>query len=165
MARPGPTMVLPRAASPLTTSPTSATPATSQAPPPGDDNEPAFYDIEQEPKVFYYYVHLTVRVPVSKPYLLMSDVSPVEGSTMWMSCNLENGTGPIQYVWQYETRSSNISAFAQGNTNIINVTNINRNHTGWYRCVASNAVNSESSNRLWLDTIFGPDIPQIDWSK
>ncbi|XP_028451733.1 V-set and immunoglobulin domain-containing protein 10-like 2 [Perca flavescens] len=122
----------------------------------------AFYDIEQEPKVFYYYVHLTVRVPVSKPYLLMSDVSPVEGSTMWMRCNLENGTGPIQYVWQYETRSGNISAFAQGNTNIINVTNINRNHTGWYRCVASNAVNSESSNRLWLDTIFGPDIPQID---
>ncbi|XP_032390231.1 V-set and immunoglobulin domain-containing protein 10-like 2 [Etheostoma spectabile] len=122
----------------------------------------AFYDMEQEPKVFYYYVHLTVRVPVSKPYLLMSDVSPVEGSTMWMRCNLENGTGPIQYVWQHETRSGNISAFAQGNTNIINVTNINRNHTGWYRCVASNAVNSESSNRLWLDTIFGPDIPQID---
>ncbi|XP_032388750.1 V-set and immunoglobulin domain-containing protein 10-like 2 [Etheostoma spectabile] len=37
---PGPTMVLPQAASPLTTSPTSATPATSQAPPPRDDNEP-----------------------------------------------------------------------------------------------------------------------------
>ncbi|XP_054482337.1 V-set and immunoglobulin domain-containing protein 10-like 2 [Anoplopoma fimbria] len=122
----------------------------------------AFYDIDQEPKVFYYYVHLNVRVPVSKPYLLMSDVSPVEGSTMWMRCNLENGTGPIQYVWQHETRSGNISSFAQGNTNVINVTNVNRNHTGWYRCVATNPVNSESSNRLWLDTIFGPDIPQID---
>ncbi|XP_068456267.1 V-set and immunoglobulin domain-containing protein 10-like 2 [Clinocottus analis] len=122
----------------------------------------AFYDIEQEPKVFYYYVYLTVRVPVSKPYLLMSDVSPVEGSTMWMRCNLDNGTGPIKYVWQHETRSGNISTFAQGNTSVINVTNINRNHTGWYRCVASNAVNSESSNRLWLDTIFGPDLPQID---
>ncbi|XP_071317134.1 V-set and immunoglobulin domain-containing protein 10-like 2 [Trachinotus anak] len=122
----------------------------------------AFYDIEQEPKVYYYYVHLTVRVPVSKPYLLMSDASPVEGSTMWMRCNLENGTGPIQYVWQHETRSGNMSVFAQGNTSMINVTDVNRNHTGWYRCVASNAVNSESSNRLWLDTIFGPDIPQID---
>ncbi|KAK5858482.1 hypothetical protein PBY51_002617 [Eleginops maclovinus] len=122
----------------------------------------AFYDMAGEPVVYYYYVHLTVRVPVSKPYLLMSDVSPVEGSTMWMSCNLENGTGPIQYVWQHETRSGNISAFAQGNTGVINVTNVNRNHTGWYRCVASNAVNSETSNRLWLDTIFGPDIPQID---
>ncbi|XP_035482330.2 V-set and immunoglobulin domain-containing protein 10-like 2 [Scophthalmus maximus] len=122
----------------------------------------AFYDIEQEPIVYYYYVHLTVRVPVSKPYLLMSDVSPVEGSIMWMRCNLENGTGPIQYVWQHETRSGNISTFAQGNTSVINVTDINRNHTGWYRCVASNAVNSENSNRLWLDTIFGPDLPQID---
>ncbi|KAM9349045.1 V-set and immunoglobulin domain-containing protein 10-like 2 [Symphorus nematophorus] len=122
----------------------------------------AFYDIEKEPKVYYYYVHLTVRVPVSKPYLLMSDASPVEGSTMWMRCNLENGTGPIQYVWQHETRSGNISVFAQGNTSAINVTDVNRNHTGWYRCVASNAVNSESSNRLWLDTIFGPDVPQID---
>ncbi|XP_056254332.1 V-set and immunoglobulin domain-containing protein 10-like 2 isoform X1 [Seriola aureovittata] len=122
----------------------------------------AFYDIEREPKVYYYYVHLTVRVPVSKPYLLMSDASPVEGSTMWMRCNLENGTGPIQYVWQHETRSGNISVFAQGNTSAINVTDVNRNHTGWYRCVATNPVNSESSNRLWLDTIFGPDIPQID---
>ncbi|XP_051256243.1 V-set and immunoglobulin domain-containing protein 10-like 2 [Dicentrarchus labrax] len=122
----------------------------------------AFYDIDKEPKVYYYYVHLTVRVPVSKPYLLMSDASPVEGSTMWMRCNLENGTGPIQYLWQHETRSGNISTFAQGNTSVINVTDVNRNLTGWYRCVASNAVNSESSNRLWLDTIFGPDIPQID---
>ncbi|KAM6907155.1 V-set and immunoglobulin domain-containing protein 10-like 2 [Xenentodon cancila] len=122
----------------------------------------AFYDIEQEPKVYYYYVHLTVQVPVSKPYLLMSDASPVEGSTMWMRCNLENGTGPIQYVWQHETRSGNITAFAQGHSNIINVTDVNRNHTGWYRCVATNPINSESSNRLWLDTIFGPDVPQID---
>lgn len=94
-----------------------------------------------------------ITVPVSKPYLLMSDASPVEGSTMWMRCSLENGTGPIQYVWKHETRNGNISVFAEGNTSVINVTNVNRNHTGWYRCVASNAVNSESSNRLWLDTI------------
>ncbi|XP_038129832.1 V-set and immunoglobulin domain-containing protein 10-like 2 [Cyprinodon tularosa] len=122
----------------------------------------AFYNIDKEPIVYYYYVHLTVRVPVSKPYLLLSDVSPVEGSTMWMQCNLENGTGPIQYVWQHETRSGNITVVAQGSSSAINVTDINRNHTGWYRCVATNAVNSESSNRLWLDTIFGPDIPRID---
>ncbi|XP_059207075.1 V-set and immunoglobulin domain-containing protein 10-like 2 [Centropristis striata] len=125
----------------------------------------AFYDIVGEPKVYYYYVHLTVRVPVSKPYLLMSDASPVEGSTMWMRCNLDNGTGPIQYVWQHEIRKGNISIitdFAKSNTSAINVTEVNRNHTGWYRCVASNPVNSERSNRLWLDTIFGPDIPQID---
>ncbi|KAG7217274.1 hypothetical protein INR49_027818, partial [Caranx melampygus] len=119
----------------------------------------AFYDIEQEPKVYYYYVHLTpaaltyADVPVSKPYLLMSDASPVEGSTMWMRCNLENGTGPIQYEWHHETRNGNVSVFAQGNSSVINVTQVNRNHTGWYRCAASNPVNRESSNRLWLDTI------------
>ncbi|XP_043995743.1 V-set and immunoglobulin domain-containing protein 10-like 2 [Gambusia affinis] len=81
---------------------------------------------------------------------------------MWMRCNLENGTEPIQYVWQHETRSGNITVVAQGSSNLINMTDINRNHTGWYRCVATNAVNSESSNRLWLDTIYGPDIPRID---
>ncbi|MEQ2253023.1 hypothetical protein ILYODFUR_027787, partial [Ilyodon furcidens] len=104
----------------------------------------------------------TAHVPVSKPYLLLSDVSPVEGSTMWMRCNLENGTGPIQYVWQHETRSGNVTVVAQGSSSVINVTDVNRNHSGWYRCVATNDVNSESSNRLWLDTIFGPDIPRID---
>ncbi|XP_058484302.1 V-set and immunoglobulin domain-containing protein 10-like 2 [Solea solea] len=122
----------------------------------------AFYDIENEPVVYYYYVHLTVRVPVSKPYLLMSDASPVEGSTMWMRCNLDNGTGPLQYVWQHETHRGNVSTVAQGNSSVINVTNVNRNHTGWYRCAVSNPVNSEISNRLWLDTIYGPDLPQID---
>ncbi|XP_049599476.1 V-set and immunoglobulin domain-containing protein 10-like 2 [Syngnathus scovelli] len=122
----------------------------------------AFYDIENSPVVYYYYVHLTVRVPVTKPHLLVSDVSPVEGSTIWLQCNLDNGTGPIQYVWQQENRHGNISAFAQGNTGVVNVTEVNRNHTGWYRCLASNAVNSEQSDRIWLDIIYGPDIPQID---
>lgn len=92
-------------------------------------------------------------VPVTKPYFVMSDASPVEGSTMWMRCNLENGTGPIQYVWQHETLRGNITTFAQGNTSMINVTNVSRNHTGWYSCVASNAVNSESSTRALLDII------------
>ncbi|XP_061902660.1 V-set and immunoglobulin domain-containing protein 10-like 2 [Entelurus aequoreus] len=122
----------------------------------------AFYDLESEPKVYYYYVHLAVRIPVTKPHLLASDVSPVEGTTIWLRCNLDNGTGPIQYVWQQESLQGNVSAFAQGNTSVVNVTAVNRNHTGWYRCMASNAVNSERSDRIWLDIIFGPDIPQIE---
>lgn len=103
-------------------------------------------------------------VPVTNPYLVLNDASPVEGSTMWMRCNLENGTGPIHYMWQHETRGGNVTVFAQGNTSVINVTNVNRNHTGWYSCVASNAVNSASSNRAWLDIIcecfgeFGVDL-------
>ncbi|XP_077402402.1 V-set and immunoglobulin domain-containing protein 10-like 2 isoform X1 [Vanacampus margaritifer] len=122
----------------------------------------AFYDMDTTPVVYYYYVRLTVRVPVTKPRLLVSDDSPVEGSTIWLQCNLDNGTGPIQYVWQQENRHGNISTFAQGNTSVVDVAEVNRNRTGWYRCLASNAVNSERSDQIWVDIIFGPDIPQID---
>ncbi|KAM4620928.1 V-set and immunoglobulin domain-containing protein 10-like 2 [Polymixia lowei] len=81
---------------------------------------------------------------------------------MWLRCGLENGTGPIHYVWEHETRSGLVTTFAQSNNSLVNVTEVNRNHTGWYRCLASNAVNRERSDRIWLDIIFGPDVPQID---
>ncbi|XP_041864734.1 V-set and immunoglobulin domain-containing protein 10-like 2 [Melanotaenia boesemani] len=103
-------------------------------------------------------------VLVTKPNLLMNDKSPMEGSTIWMHCNVENGTKPIQYVWQHEARSGNVTTIAQSNSNNITISNINRNQGGWYRCVASNFINSESSDWTWLDIIFGPDVPQIDVS-
>ncbi|KAM9332690.1 V-set and immunoglobulin domain-containing protein 10-like 2 [Pholidichthys leucotaenia] len=121
----------------------------------------AFYDIEAEARVFYHYVHLTVTVPISKPYLQISDVSPVEGSTMWMHCHVENGTEPIQYKWQHHTNSKDFTTFTQNNSNFISLSNVSRNHTGWYRCVASNVVNNDSSDTFWLDIMFGPDLPQI----
>uniref|UniRef100_A0AAQ6A640 Ig-like domain-containing protein n=1 Tax=Amphiprion ocellaris TaxID=80972 RepID=A0AAQ6A640_AMPOC len=121
----------------------------------------ATYDKEPEPELIFYNVHLVVRVPIRNPELSISDVSPVEGSTVQMRCNLENGTGPIVYKWQHESSVGDITDFAQGNSSTINVTNVNRNHTGRYRCVASNAVNSESSKWVKLETIFGPDVPQI----
>ncbi|MEQ2179922.1 hypothetical protein GOODEAATRI_030276, partial [Goodea atripinnis] len=111
----------------------------------------AFYDIEDKPIVYYYYVHLTVQVPVSKPYLVMSEASPVEGSTIWMNCSVENGTEPIQYMWQHETPNENISNISQSNSSIVDVASISRNHTGWYHCEVSNAVNKETSNRLLLN--------------
>ncbi|CAN9501321.1 unnamed protein product [Ophioblennius macclurei] len=123
----------------------------------------ALYDLQDaEPVLYFYYVNLVVQVPVSKPHLLVSDASPVEGSTMSMHCRLDNGTGPIQYGWQHETREGQVTNFAQGNSSVINITDVNRNHSGWYRCAASNPVNRETSNRLWLDTIFGPDVPYIN---
>ncbi|TKS82991.1 V-set and immunoglobulin domain-containing protein 10-like 2 [Collichthys lucidus] len=122
----------------------------------------AFYDIDKEPKVYYYYVHLNVQVPVSMPTLVMSDEFPVEGTTMRMDCLLENGTGPIQYVWKHQPRNGNISDIARGNVSSINIINVNRNHTGFYRCMARNPVSSETSKGVLLETIFGPDIPQID---
>lgn len=83
----------------------------------------------------------------------MSDEEPVEGTTMRMDCLLENGTGPIQYVWKHQPRNGNISDIARGNASFINIINVNRNHTGWYRCMARNPVSSETSNRVLLETI------------
>ncbi|KAG7483883.1 hypothetical protein MATL_G00043010 [Megalops atlanticus] len=122
----------------------------------------ALYDTKEGAKVYYYYVQLLVLVPVSKPYILASDSSPAEGTPMWMRCNLENGTGPINYVWERESRDGSTARVAEGNASLVNVTFVNRNHTGWYRCLASNEVNEQRSDRIWLDIIYGPDVPQID---
>ncbi|XP_075343486.1 V-set and immunoglobulin domain-containing protein 10-like 2 [Odontesthes bonariensis] len=101
-------------------------------------------------------------VPVSKPDLLLSDASPVEGSTLRMHCRVENGTEPIQYVWQHEARSGTVTTLSRGNSTVITITSVDRKHAGRYRCVAGNAINSESSEQLRLDVIFGPDAPQVD---
>ncbi|XP_071754218.2 V-set and immunoglobulin domain-containing protein 10-like 2 [Centroberyx gerrardi] len=124
----------------------------------------AVYDTDRGAILYYYYVHLVVRVPVSKPYVIPSEASPVEGSSMWMQCRLEYGTAPLRYEWKHETRDGVSRTFAQGNSSVVNVTDVNRNHTGWYRCLASNEVNQERSDRIWLDIIYGPDVPQIDVS-
>ncbi|XP_055791184.1 V-set and immunoglobulin domain-containing protein 10-like 2 [Salvelinus fontinalis] len=122
----------------------------------------ALYDTDQGAKLYYYYIHLRVLVPVSKPYILLSDASPAEGSLVWLRCGLENGTEPLFFMWEHETHSGLVSTVSQGNSSMFNMTEVNRNHTGWYRCVARNQVNQERSDRIWLDIIFGPDIPQID---
>ncbi|XP_055791185.1 V-set and immunoglobulin domain-containing protein 10-like 2 [Salvelinus fontinalis] len=122
----------------------------------------ALYDTEQGAKLYYYYIHLRVLVPVSKPYILLSDASPAEGSLVWLRCGLENGTGSLYFLWEHETHNGLVSTVSQGNSSVFNMTEVNRNHTGWYRCVARNQVNQERSDRIWLDIIFGPDIPQID---
>ncbi|XP_029622617.1 V-set and immunoglobulin domain-containing protein 10-like 2 [Salmo trutta] len=107
----------------------------------------ALYDTEQGAKLYYYYIHLRVLA---------------EGSLVWLRCGLENGTGPLYFLWEHETHSGLVSTVSQGNSSVFNMTEVNRNHTGWYRCVARNQVNQERSDRIWLDIIFGPDIPQID---
>ncbi|XP_059381435.1 V-set and immunoglobulin domain-containing protein 10-like 2 [Carassius carassius] len=125
----------------------------------------ALYDTLEGAKLYYYYVFLRVLVPVTKPYIVMSDSSPVEGTSVVMRCGLENGTGPINYIWEQESRESQLTTVAEiYDDNQLNVTDVNRNHTGWYRCIASNQVNQQRSDRVWLDTIFGPDQPQINVS-
>ncbi|XP_053543944.1 V-set and immunoglobulin domain-containing protein 10-like 2 [Ictalurus punctatus] len=122
----------------------------------------ALYDTTDGAKLYYYYVYLRVLVPVSKPYILLSDSSPVEGVSVWMRCGLENGTGPIHYVWEQENHSGQVSILAESDSDLINITSVSRNQTGWFRCLARNEVNQQSGDRIWLDVIFGPDLPQID---
>ncbi|KAK0150265.1 V-set and immunoglobulin domain-containing protein 10-like 2 [Merluccius polli] len=122
----------------------------------------AFYETPRGPEFHYYYVRLTVRVPVSKPYVLLSDASPVEGSVVVLRCGLGNGTSPILYVWEHERHGTPVTTIAQSNTSMLILSNVDRNHTGWYRCVVSNAVNLERSDRALMDVVYGPDIPQID---
>ncbi|TRY99628.1 hypothetical protein DNTS_004820 [Danionella cerebrum] len=123
----------------------------------------ALYDTPDGAKLYYYYVFLRVLVPVTKPYIVMSDSSPVEGTSLTMRCGLENGTRPITYIWEQESREGQLTSMAEiFDDHQFNLTDVNRNHTGWYRCLASNQVNQQRSDRVWLDTIFGPDQPQID---
>ncbi|XP_076131120.1 V-set and immunoglobulin domain-containing protein 10-like 2 [Alosa pseudoharengus] len=121
----------------------------------------ALYDTAQGAKLYYYYIHLHVLVPVTRPYIVLSDSSPSEGKSMWMRCGLENGTGPVNYIWEQTTLDNTTRIMAQSNS-LVNITWVSRNHTGWYRCLARNEVNQAQSERTWLDIIFGPDVPSIE---
>ncbi|KAL4658603.1 B-cell receptor CD22 [Arapaima gigas] len=123
----------------------------------------AFYKNTFQGDTFIYcYVQLFVLVPVSKPYILVSNTSLVEGTPMWMRCVLENGTEPVNYTWEQEDRDGFITKVAESNINQVNITFVNRNHTGRYRCQATNEVNRQYSDHIWLEVLFGPDVPLID---
>lgn len=92
-------------------------------------------------------------VPVSKPDILQSDSLTVEGLSFWMHCTLENGTKPIHYIWEQESRSGQVSILAESNSSLLNMTLVTRNHTGWFRCLARNEVNEQHSDRIWLDVL------------
>uniref|UniRef100_A0AAY5EG01 Ig-like domain-containing protein n=1 Tax=Electrophorus electricus TaxID=8005 RepID=A0AAY5EG01_ELEEL len=128
-------------------------------------NHSSEYFLSFSLSVVLSHIYITVMclaVPVSKPYILVSDSSPVEAASMWMRCGLENGTGPIQYTWEQGSSSQQVTTLAESNSSLLNITWVTRNHTGWYRCLARNEVNQQRSDQIWLNVIFGPDLPQID---
>ncbi|XP_048094036.1 hemicentin-2-like [Alosa alosa] len=122
----------------------------------------ALYDTAQGARLYYYYIYLRVLVPVTRPSVVSSDSSPAEGSSTRMRCGLENGTEPIDYIWEQENKEGAISVLAQSNNSVLDLAYVTRNHTGWYRCLARNEVNKVLSERFWLDVFFGPDLPRID---
>ncbi|KAM4652086.1 V-set and immunoglobulin domain-containing protein 10-like 2 [Discoglossus pictus] len=107
------------------------------------------------------YIDLTVLVPVLKPSLQINNSAPVEGSPVMLTCTVKEGTGPIQYLWQRHTVKEGTFDVPEATENIVLLTAANRTHSGWYTCTAINEVNEETSERIYLDVIYGPDEPII----
>ncbi|XP_055516455.1 V-set and immunoglobulin domain-containing protein 10-like 2 [Leucoraja erinacea] len=123
----------------------------------------SLYDSNDGARLVYIYVDLHVLVPITNPSIQMSTSAPVEGSTVSILCSVENGTGPLEYTWSRQaTLSRSPVNISQTDSSLLNLTTVNRNHTGWYTCSARNEVNEASSNRVWLDVIYGPDQPAIN---
>ncbi|KAH0623235.1 hypothetical protein JD844_031320, partial [Phrynosoma platyrhinos] len=121
----------------------------------------AMYEEEEEIKVAYFYIELIVLVPVSKPFLQMNDSAPVEGMPVVMTCTVKEGTLPVEYSWQWYTNRDGMIAIIEAAGSLLNLTSANRTHMGWYTCTAHNEVNSQTSDRMYLDVIYGPDEPVI----
>eukprot|EP00061_Rhincodon_typus_P012100 g37604.t1 len=93
----------------------------------------------------------------------MSVSAPVEGSAISLLCSVDNGTGPLEYTWNRQAALSRGPVNVSETTDsLLNLTSVNRNHTGWYTCTARNEVNEVTSDRVWLDVIYGPDQPAIN---
>ncbi|XP_061449365.1 V-set and immunoglobulin domain-containing protein 10-like 2 [Rhineura floridana] len=119
------------------------------------------YEEEEDIKVAYFYIELIVLVPVSKPFLQMNNSTPVEGMPVVMTCTIKEGTHPVEYSWQRHTNRDGTVAVAETVDGLLNLTSANRTHMGWYTCIAHNEVNSQISDRMYLDVIYGPDEPVI----
>ncbi|XP_041427244.1 V-set and immunoglobulin domain-containing protein 10-like 2 [Xenopus laevis] len=107
------------------------------------------------------YIDLTVLVPVLTPILQINVSAPREGSPVMLSCDVKNGTGPIEYIWQ-RTVIQEGTFPVESSESVIVLAAVNRSHTGWYTCTVKNAVNEEISGRHYLDVIYGPDEPVIN---
>lgn len=99
------------------------------------------------------YAEMYLTVPVSNPHIRLSDSPAVEGSSLWMRCDLENGTEPIHYIWEQEKSSGQVSILAESDSSLNTITSVIRSHSGWITCLARNEVNQQRSDRIWLDVL------------
>ncbi|XP_070808698.1 V-set and immunoglobulin domain-containing protein 10-like 2 [Pituophis catenifer annectens] len=121
----------------------------------------AMYEVDGEIKVAYFYIELLVLVPVPKPFLQINNSTPVEGMPVVMICTVKEGTPPIAYTWQRYTNRDGMVVLAEAGMDFLNLTSTNRTYMGWYTCTAHNEVNSQTSDGMYLDVIYGPDEPVI----
>ncbi|XP_053451417.1 V-set and immunoglobulin domain-containing protein 10-like 2 [Nycticebus coucang] len=109
----------------------------------------------------YSYLTLAVVVPVSKPQVWLSDPSPVEGASVVATCAVQEGTEPVAFAWQHRAPQGPGEASVGVTEPLLRLDPVNRTHLGWYTCNAQNAFSGLSSDRTFLDVIYGPDRPMI----
>nr|XP_033773441.1 V-set and immunoglobulin domain-containing protein 10-like 2 [Geotrypetes seraphini] len=119
------------------------------------------YEQDGEAIINSFYVNLIVLVPISKPILQINNSAAVEGSPVALTCTVKNGTAPVAYFWHRTTNQEGTVAVSEVVGSIITLTAVNRTHAGWYDCQAKNEVNDVTSDRVYLDVIYGPDEPVI----
>ncbi|KAM9299268.1 V-set and immunoglobulin domain-containing protein 10-like 2 [Gastrophryne carolinensis] len=120
-----------------------------------------FMCVASEAKLPPVYINLIILVPVLKPSLQIDEQKPVEGATVNMTCTVEVGTGPITYIWRKQVILEGSFIVQESNDKVLLLSPVTRVHTGWYTCTARNMVNEETSGRLSLDVVYGPDDPVI----
>ncbi|XP_022369044.1 V-set and immunoglobulin domain-containing protein 10-like 2 [Enhydra lutris kenyoni] len=109
----------------------------------------------------YSYLSMAVLVPVSKPRVRLSDLSPVEGTSVVATCAVREGTEPVTFAWQHRAPQGQEEELVEVTERWLRLDPVNRTHLGWYICSAHNAVSRLSSDGTFLDVIYGPDNPVI----
>ncbi|XP_037693987.1 V-set and immunoglobulin domain-containing protein 10-like 2 [Choloepus didactylus] len=109
----------------------------------------------------YYFFSLLVLVPVAKPQVHLSAASPVEGASVVVTCALREGTEPVTFAWQHRAPQGPGENLEGATEQLLRLDPVSRTHLGWYLCSAQNAVNGQSSDSVFLDVIYGPDLPVI----
>ncbi|XP_042530762.1 V-set and immunoglobulin domain-containing protein 10-like 2 [Dipodomys spectabilis] len=109
----------------------------------------------------YTYLTLAVLVPVYKPQVRLSDPSPVEGVSVEAMCVVREGTEPVTFTWYHEPPRGPGETLIGFTEPLLWLDPVNRSHLGWYVCSAQNVVNALSSDRVFLDVMYGPDKPVI----
>ncbi|KAK2517813.1 hypothetical protein Q9966_014550 [Columba livia] len=113
----------------------------------------------------YHSVLLRVLVPVSKPFVQPSAAAVAEGTAVALSCAVREGTEPLSFSWQHrEPRGGPSVSPPLGTVGAraeLNLAPANRSHLGWYVCTVGNQVNSQASEPIYLDIVYGPDAPAI----
>lgn len=96
-------------------------------------------------------------VPLSKPWVRLNDLSPVEGASVVATCAVREGTEPVTFAWRHQAPRGPEEVLLEVTERWLQLDPVNRTHLGWYLCSAHNAVNQLSSDGTFLDVICESD--------